>query len=168
MMRKIGQKIVHELKSLIPVTLYFLFADLLLAVTQMVLLREYGIQVTSFAQAVVMALIVAKVVLIMDMMPMMNRYHDRSPIVNVVWSTGWYFIATLALQFGEGIVENWIHIGDLAGGYAHFVEETEWPRFILVQFWMLILLFNYCLYRNIGKTVGPGGLTRLLIHRRDA
>ena len=164
-MSKIVQKIVHEVKALIPVTLYFLFADILLAVTQMVLLREYGIEVVSIGQAVVMALIVAKVVLIMDMLPLMNRFHDRPPIYNVVWSTVMYLLATIVLEVGEHIVKAWIHTGGLATGYAHFVNETEWPRFILTQFWMLVLLFNYCLFRSAGKTVGPGGLTRLLLRR---
>lgn len=164
-MSKIFDKIVHEVKTLIPVTLYFLFADILLAVTQMVLLREYGIEVATIGQAVVMALIVAKVVLIMDLMPLMNRFHDRPPIYNVAWSTAMYFLATIVLEIGEHLVKSWIHTGDLATGYDHFINETEWPRFILVQFWMFVLLFNYCLYRGFGKTLGPGTLTRLLLRR---
>src|SRR5438046_3107924 len=68
-MNSLRNRIKHELQELIPVTLFFFRAFQLLALTQRLMLKEYGIHVPTFIAATVGALIVAKVVIIVDCFP---------------------------------------------------------------------------------------------------
>jgi hypothetical protein len=58
----LGHKLKHELRELIPVTVFFFVAFQLLALTQALMLEQYGIRASAFLTATAMALVVAKVV----------------------------------------------------------------------------------------------------------
>ena len=161
-MSKFKEKIVHEFKTLLPVTLYFLFVNELLAITHRVLLQEYGITVSSFARAVVIALVVAKVVLILDHISIMNIFSRKPRLAGIVWKTVMYFVATVLIQLIEGVLHAFIATGSLGTAYTTYTSETVWARFYLVQMWMFVLLFNYCFIRELGKDLKSGGIVSLL------
>src|SRR5688572_29882844 len=71
------ERVRHELRQLIPVTLFFLVSFQLLALTKALMLGAYGIRVTTFFGALVAALVVAKVVVIADHLPFVNRFPDK-------------------------------------------------------------------------------------------
>jgi hypothetical protein len=54
-MSMLGQKLKHELWELIPVTVFFFSAFQLLALTQALMLKQFGIRVSAFLTATVMA-----------------------------------------------------------------------------------------------------------------
>ena len=161
-MSNIKEKLVHEFKSLVPVTVYFLFANELLAVTHRLLLSEYGITVSSFVRAIVLALVIAKVVLLLDHVPLMNVFRNKPRVYNVLWKSAMYFVASLIVQIAEGIIRPWIASGSLQTGVEMFNAETVWVRFYLVQMWMYALLVNYCFVKEIGRELKPGTIFSLL------
>ena len=54
-MSTVGQKLKHELRELIPVTVFFFGTFQLLALTQPLMLQQFGIRVSAFLTATVMA-----------------------------------------------------------------------------------------------------------------
>ena len=97
-MGKLTHKLKHEIRGMMPVVVFFLVAFQLLALTQRLMLQEYGIHVTTFVAATIMALVVAKVVVLTDLLPMVNRFPEKPLIYNVVWKTVIYFAASLAVR----------------------------------------------------------------------
>ena len=79
--------------------------------TKGLMLEEYGIKFSGFITATIGALIVAKVVLIADKIPFINKYPDRPLIYNVVWKTGIYVVVALVVRFLEYVIPLWWHIG---------------------------------------------------------
>jgi hypothetical protein len=105
-MSTLGQKLKHEMRELLPVMVFFFITFQLLAVTQSLMLEQYGIRVSAFLTATVMALVVAKVVLIADHFPIVNRFPDKPLSYNVVWKTTIYFTAALAFRYAEHLVHS--------------------------------------------------------------
>ena len=134
-----------EVRELIPVTLFFFVAFQLLALTQALMLKEYGIRVTTFVAATIMAMIVAKVVVLT------RPLRAREPLPGkTARSTTWsgktviYFVASLVVRYVEHIIHFWRQSGGLCGGKPPAVfSEIVWPHFWAVQLWLLILLFVY-------------------------
>ena len=54
-MSTLGEKLKHELRELIPVTVFFFVTFQLLALTQALMLKQFGIRVSAFLTATVMA-----------------------------------------------------------------------------------------------------------------
>lgn len=62
-------KLKHEFVQVIPPAIFFFIAFQVIAFTQALMLRQYGITVSTFMVATIGALIVAKVVLVVDLLP---------------------------------------------------------------------------------------------------
>ena len=101
-MSKIWQVVKHELLELIGPTVFFFVTFNVIAFTKKLFLEDYHINFSGFfVTASVGALLVAKVVLIADEIPLINRF-PRTPLVyNVIWKTAIYSVAALIVQFLE-------------------------------------------------------------------
>ena len=153
-MSTLGHKLKHELQSLIPPTLFFFVAFHLIAFTRAMMLEEYGIRVSTFMAATVGALIVAKVVLLADLFPFINRFPDRPLIYNVLWKTGVYFVAAFGVHYLEHLVHFMRKHENFAAANRHLLDEVVWPHFWVVQMWLLVLLLVYCALRELVRALG--------------
>src|SRR5687768_13620467 len=100
-MSNLRHKLNHELQALLPVTLFFFVSFQLLALTESLMLKEYGIHVATFLGATLMAVIVAKAVVLADHFALVNRYPEKPLIYNVVWKTAIYFTVSLIVRYAE-------------------------------------------------------------------
>src|SRR5688572_11196648 len=100
-------KLKHEVQELIPVTLFFFVAFQLLALTESLMLKQYGIHLTTFFAATLMAMIIAKAVVLTDHFGFVNRFPEKPLVYNVVWKTVIYFTVSLAVRYVEHLVHFW-------------------------------------------------------------
>jgi hypothetical protein len=157
-------KVLHFLKEeflkVLPPTIFFFITFCLLLMTRRLILREYGLPLTGFANAIIGALIVGKVVLVVDNFRFMNLYPHKPLIYNVLWKTSVYLLATLLVRYVEHLIPFVKQYGGIDEGNRHLLEEIIWPHFWLIQMWLVVLFFAFCsmreLIRSIGKTVFLG------------
>ena len=84
-MSNVWAKVKHEIREAIPPAIFFLISFHIIVLSRALMLREYGVQVSALAGATVGALLVAKVVLVADMLPIINRFPEKPLIYNVLW-----------------------------------------------------------------------------------
>jgi hypothetical protein len=153
-MSSLREKVEHEIRELIPVTLFFFVAFQLLALTDALILKQYGIHVAIFVGATLLALVVAKVVLLTDHFALVNRFPEKPLIYNVIWKTVIYFFAALAFRYLEHLIHFWRTSAGFAEANRRLFEEIVWPHFWAVQLWLLILLLIYCAFRELVRALG--------------
>jgi hypothetical protein len=153
-MSSLGEKVEHEIRELIPVTLFFFVAFQLLALTDALMLKQYGIQAAVFLGAALLALVVAKVVLLTDHFALVNRFPEKPLIYNVIWKTVIYFFAALAFRYLEHLVHFWRTSADFPEANRRLFEEIVWPHFWAVQLWLFVLLLIYCSFRELVRVLG--------------
>jgi hypothetical protein len=149
-----AERIKHELRELMPPTIFFLIAFHILTVSRALMLRQYGIQISAVAGATIGALLVAKVVLLADMLPAVNRFPDKPLIYNVVWKTVIYAVGALVVHYLEHLVPVWWRVGSVVTANRLLIEEVVWPHFWAIQLWLVVLLFVYCAFRELVRAVG--------------
>ena len=133
----------------------------MLALTRSLMLREYRVHAAAAAGATVGALLVAKVVLIADSLPVINRFPERPLAYNVAWKTTIYVLAALVVHYLEHLVPLWWRLGDLGTANHRLLEEIVWPHFWVVQLWLVVLLFMYCAMRELIRAIGPHEVRRM-------
>lgn len=153
-MASIVERIKHEIREVIPPAIFFFVAFQTISLTRSLMLEEYGITASSFAAATVAALVVAKVILILDLVPAINRYPDKPLIYNVAWKTMLYVLAALLVRYLEHLFDFYRQQGSLVAAHRHLMAELVWPHFWAVQIWLLVLLFLYCALRELIRSLG--------------
>ena len=144
----------HEFQELLPPTIFFLISFHIIVLDRKLMLRQYALPLSSIASATVAALLVAKVVLITDAFPIVNRFPDKPLMYNVVWKTAIYVVAALFVHYLEHLVPIWWHTGDLSAANRQLATEIVWPHFWAVQLWLVVLLFVYCALRELVRAIG--------------
>jgi len=153
-MSTFSHKVKHEINELIPVIVFFFFTFQLLALTAALMLKQYGISISDFLTATIMALVVAKVVLIADHFPFVNRFPEKPLCYNVTWKTAIYFAGLLAFRYVEHLIHFWRQTGNVVEANRRMVEEIVWPHFWAVQLWLFVLLLVYCTVRELTRALG--------------
>ena len=160
-MSKVSAKLKEEFEALLPPTIFFFVAFHIIVFLRSLMLREYGVQVSSLAGATVGALLVGKAVLLADKIPIINRFPDKPLIYNVVWKTLIYLIASLFVHYLEHLLPIWWRTGSLAEANRRIVEEVVWPHFWAVQLLLLLLLLIYCAFRELIRAIGRDEVWRM-------
>ena len=153
-MNSIFARLKHEVVEAIPPAVFFFVAFQLVSFLHALMLREYGVQTSTFVTASIAALIVAKVVLVVDLLPFVNRFPERPLIYNVVWKTSIYILAALLVRSIEHLIPFVREYGNLAVAVRHLVDEVVWPHFWAVQILLLVLFLMYCSGRELVRVLG--------------
>lgn len=160
-MRKIAVTLKHEILLLIPPTVFFLVAIGLLVFTKHLMLKQYGVQFSDFGAIIVGALIIGKVVLIADHLPLTNKFPNRPLIYRIVWKSFVYVLAAFLVRTGEELIPRIFKYSSISQGMAHLVDEVIWPHFWVIYIWLSVLLFTYCSLRELVRVIGEDKVLEL-------
>ena len=153
----------HEFKHLLPPTVFFFFAFLLLTMTHSLIQNQYQIPLSGLGIAVIGALLVGKVVLITDKLPIMNRFPEKPLLYNIAWKSSIYFFATFLIRYIEHIFPLYRDYGNFSEASQHLLAEVVWPHFWLIQMWLAVLFFLYCSLRELVLVIGREQTIRLFV-----
>lgn len=153
-MNKIFQRLKEEFLGIIPTAVFFFVAFQLLAITRSLILHQYGIHVSTFVAATIGALVVAKVVMIVDLLPFFNRFPDKPLAYNIIWKTILYFLAAFLVRYIEHLIHFIREYGDIAIANSHLIEEVVWSHFLIVQIWLFVIFLMYCTIKELIRVLG--------------
>jgi len=162
--------LLHEFRQMLPPTLFFFIGFNLILFTKRLILEDYLIQFTGFFLATVSALVVGKVVLVAEMMPLPRRF-DGEPLAKpILFKTVVYTV----LVFVARLLEAFVHYvaGGGTVGRGGFIEEQlgsfSWHRFITTQMWVFVLFLVYVTANEINQLLGDGELFKIFFTRRSS
>ncbi len=153
-MQKLLRTIKHESLEVAFPMIFFFVAFNVITYTKKLMLEQYHIEFSGFVAAAVGALIVAKVVLIADNIPFINKYPDKPLIYNVVWKTFIYILVTFVVRFLEYLLPLWWQQRSLSLAADRLWDEIIWPHFWAIQIWLFCLFFVYVSFRELARTLG--------------
>jgi hypothetical protein len=150
-MRRIGDFVKNEIRELTPAVIYFFVAFNAVGFTKALILREYGISVSTFVNASIGALVVAKVMLVVGVLPFMEPFPKIPIVFNVLWKTLLYMLGAFVFQVLEEAVPLLLRHESLAPAW-HLVKT---PHFWAIQIWLVILFLVFCTFREVVSVLGP-------------
>ena len=149
------------------VTFFFIGFNLVLWTKQMIL-DQHGIPFSGFMTATLAALLVGKAVLITDQLPFMRRFEGAPLIQPILFKTAIYWVVVFIVRVAEGFVHFVLDGGSPAAFLPHLGEIFSWPRFFLVQVWLMVLFLIYVTIHELNMFFGYGELPRLFFRWRSS
>ena len=150
---KIAQVVKREIVEILPVTIFFLISFQLITFTKHLVLAREGIVWEGFITATIGALVIAKVVLIVDHLPFMRFYRGRPLYRPILYRTAVYTLCVLAFRLLELLVRNAIQTGGLASGLEAARAEVVWQEFSFIQIWIFVLFLIYINLDGVARGV---------------
>jgi len=154
----------HEM---LPPVLFFFTAFLLIGVIFKLLVTQYSIQFTAFTSAAVAALIIGKVILLIDWAESGRDFGSHRRIVVIACQTFVYALAVITLGIAERILEAAHKAHSLRDGFDVTLANAHFDRFIGLVILISMVVFIYLVFQEIQRAMGKGALYRLLIERPD-
>ena len=159
----------REFRQVLPPTIFFLIGFNLILFTKRLILAEYLIQFTGFFVATTAALVVGKVVLVVDKMPFLRRF-DYAPLAQpILFKSCIYTFFVLVARLLEAFVHYLIKGGVVGhGGFLeHLIGSFSWHQFVATQLWIFVLFLIYVTGSELNELVGDGELFKIFFKRRS-
>jgi len=160
-MNKFHAKLKEEVVALLPPAIFFLIALHLVALVRVLMLKGTGITVGTSITVTVAALILAKAVLLADLLPFINLFPHKPLIYNVAWKTALYTLAATLIHYIERLIDFWREAGGFIAGNAKMLSEIVWQHFLAVQIFLVIVIFVYCIARELVRVIGKDRMRKI-------
>jgi len=152
-----------QVKHALPPTIFFFIGFNLILWTKRLILEEHGVEFSGFLTATLAALLVGKAVLVTDNLPFMHRF-DGAPLIQpILFKSTIYWLCVFVLRLAEALWHFWRDGGAL-GDFPHFLAaQFSWPRFLVIQIWLMVLFLVYVTAHELNTLFGDGELPRLFL-----
>jgi hypothetical protein len=154
-------KLKEEALAMLPPTIFFFVALHVIALVRALMTRGSGLPVMSSAQIALAALIIGKAVLLADLWPPINRFPHRPLIYNIVWKTAIYYAVATLIHYLERLFDFSREAGGVVAGNQRLLAEIIWPHVLAIQIMLMVIIFSYCVIRELGHAIGEDKVFRM-------
>lgn len=160
-MGKVKDFLLGELKAVLFVTGYFLSWFVVVGVLKSLTLAEYNISFAAMSGAIIGALVIAKVVVILDATKAGDRFAQRRALQHILYRSAVYTFFVLLVLFSEKIVEAMLDDATLGDALDQVWAHRSRNHILTTTMLLGISLFFYNTFSVINRSL-DGGLMGLL------
>jgi fumarate reductase subunit D len=161
----VGRSLTGLFWEMLPPVSFFFIALMLIFVVLKLLALQYSIRFYAFARAAIGALVLGKVVLLMQMAERKRSASRYSRAVVVAFKTILYALVIVLFEFGERIVRAWHERGSLREGLETVKANAHLDHFLALLILGCTIIAVYLAMEEISHAMGEGALTRLFFKR---
>jgi hypothetical protein len=154
-----------ELRKLAAVAAFFVAAACLVLFTEKLLLSGSQLAIATFTSAILAGLVMAKVMMMVDMLPAMDTGSDRPLLLTIAWKAPIYVVAVLAFRYLERLLHHLLSGESLTAASAQAVERFAQPRFWATTIWLVVLFLVFLASREMNRVLGPHRLRVMFLGR---
>jgi hypothetical protein len=162
------RKIRHEVEKVAIATLYFFVAFSIIGTLKMLYLAEYAIDTGAIAKSTLAALVVGKVVVVLNATPFGTRFRSRMLALAIAYRSLLYTAAVGVVVAIERIVHGYMEVGTLGGAWEHALDSANLMRFLANLLGVYLSFLGYNVLTALSRHFGPKRLLRLLFTRGGA
>ena len=167
-MGKIKEFLVHEGKLVGLVTSYFVVCFGITGLLKRLTLHEYSIETTEAGTAIIAALVIAKVVIVLDKTPAGNRFERHAVWSSVLYKTVIYTMTAAVVLGAEKLFHVWRagHGGERMVEVLHeALSASDADRALATLLCLFVSFIGYNLLAEVGRTAGWDKLMKWLFTR---
>jgi hypothetical protein len=162
------ERLRHEIREIGIVTLYFLVCFGIFLSLKKLLLEQYHVSIYVFHAAVIGALVVAKVVVVLEKTSFGGRFRDARLITHVIWRSLTYTAAVFVVSLAEQLGEVYLEKGSLHMAVSELWASKDFDHFLAFNLCVALSFLFYNTARELDRRLGAGSIRRLLFSKRGA
>lgn len=159
-------RVKEEARKILVVAVFFSTGFCLILLSDRLLTRGSGIELVSFAKALVGGLIVAKVLLIVDLMPLVHRFPEKPLVHNIVWKSSLYVAASLVFLYAEDFIKYLFKGLGLSASHSLALSKFTLPRTWATVIWLAMLLVAFVTLQELSHVIGQEQFRQIFFGRK--
>ncbi|MEE8514636.1 MAG: hypothetical protein V3S73_07970 [Gammaproteobacteria bacterium] len=144
----------QEFFQVLPPTIYFLATFNIVVLTTAMVLQEFEVQISGHAAATLLALVVAKVVLVVDKIKYVRRFDGKPLVYPVFFKAFTYSLVVFLFRLLEHWIPGLFETGTIAGATQHLLDGVIWRFFFMAQIWIFFLFIVYFTFAALIEVFG--------------
>jgi hypothetical protein len=161
-MSKILKWLKEEIISVIPAIVFFAIAFNLIVLTERLMLRNHLPGYLSYGLATLTALIVGKILIIINAFPFVNAFANKPLIYNILWKFFIYGSAVLLFRLIDNFIRMVFHHDSTPFISHHLSHMIESPIFWAIQVWLLMVFIVYIVSTEFTRVLGKNKIEKIL------
>jgi hypothetical protein len=157
----VARWVTGEFLKLLPTVLFFFVALMVILALLKLFVLQYSIEFYAFSRAAVGALILGKVVLLMDWAESGRRVSTYPRIAVIACKTFIYGLAVIALGIGERVIHSYHRTGDFREAISLVIANVNLDRFFGCVLLISLVVSAYLTMEEINRAMGKGALFTL-------
>jgi hypothetical protein len=158
---KILKKIFHEIIVVTRTASYFALVFILMMVMKKLNLKDYNIEFSGISQAIIGALIMSKVIILMQLISLGNWIKRQPPIVDVIIRTVLYAAGVVIVMVLEKAFEHRHQAGGFGKAISYVLNSRDFYHVLATSIGVTASLFAYNAFSVVQQVMGKNGLTKL-------
>ena len=152
----------REFFHVLPIFLFFLVSFTVINWTEVFLFKQVGISPFGFLEIIIAAALIAKIVLIVDHLPLIRLFRTKPLAVGIIWKTAIYWVLLLIVRLCIRFAPYFFKADDgFEGDLVLFISQLNWNLFTSIQIYYLMLLFIFVTFQELTYKIGPAKMRRL-------
>lgn len=157
--------IVHEVRSILLVTLYFAACFGVVIVLKQLLLAEYGIEFSGLSMALVAALVTAKVVIVLEKIPLTKWLQGQAAMADIIVRSTIYTVATLLLLLLERAIESRAEYDGVREAIVNMYEQRDVHKAAATTICVGLAFLAFNAFRVIHREIGGRKLAEIFLSK---
>jgi hypothetical protein len=164
-MRRTLERLEIEIRKILGAALFFAVAACLVVSTDKLLVWGSDLRTVSFIAAIVAGLIIAKVMLVVDLLPFVDAYPHKPLVYNIAWKAPVYIAAVLVFRYTEHVVHHLFSGASLAAASSQAMQPFAQPAFWANAIWLAVLFLVFLTTRELSRALGKDKMRLLFLGR---
>jgi len=160
-----GRLATELFREMAPKVLFFFSAFALMFLLFKLFVAQYSIEFSAFTKAAIAALILGKVIPLLDWAESGHRFETHRRIVVIAGKTLIYALVVIVLGIGERVFEEFRKEGSLSAAITFMIGNANMQRFLGLVLLISLVIGTYLTMQEIDRAMGKGGVLRLLWER---
>ena len=144
------KRIKEEIINVIPAVVYFFVAFNLITLTFV----AEGVKISTFIGNAVGALVIGKILLVVDNIPFLNIFKNKPVIYNTIWKTLVYTFVSLLVRLSEVLFPLIPKYHGFIAACQHLHQDISWTRFWVIHTWIFLLCLVFVTAKETVDTIG--------------
>ena len=157
----VGGALEGLVREMAPVVLFFFLAFGLIGLLYKLFVAQYAIEFSAFSRAAIAALIMGKVVLLLDWAGTGHRFNRYPRIILIAFKTFVYALAVIAVGLGERIWDSVRAAGSFQAGIKALIADENVDRFFGLVLLVSMIIGFYLVVQEVSRAMGKDALFKL-------
>jgi len=152
----------EEILRVIPAVIFFGIALNLIYFTVGLALRPDDTRYFSYLTVTVTALVVGKVLLLVNALPFINAFPQKPLIYNIVWKFCIFSVTIFLLEVLHSFLHLWLKTSDATFAWEHLGHELLSPLFWATALCLFLVFGVYITFSELTRVIGIDKMKKIM------